>query len=193
MGPVIVDFSTGPLVPAGTGFTFNAVGVSLNAAKHAGRSRLAFGLDVFECPYGRISGWRYSRTIVLQWNVALSSGTATGTAGVFGIENAIGGSGADGLVGSTAGNSLQGSAGNDVLLGGPGNDTLLGGNDNDNLVWSNGDNTDVIDGNLGTDIVSVNGAVAAVTSSPSQAQAHAWPLLEPTWDHSVWISARRNA
>ncbi len=160
-GPVIVDFSTGPLVPAGTGFTFNAVGVSLNAANMQDEAALLSGLTYLNIhtaafPAGIIRGQLFPNG-----NVALSSGIATGTAGVFGIENAIGGSGADGLVGSTAGNSLQGGAGNDVLLGGPGNDTMLGGNDNDNLVWSNGDGTDVIDGNLGTDIISVNGAVAA--------------------------------
>ena len=160
-GPVIVDFSAGPLVPAGTGFTFNAVGVSLNAANRQDEAALLSGTTYFNVhtaafPAGIIRGQLFSGG-----NVSLAGGLATGTGGVTGIENAIGGSGADGLVGTTAVNSLQGNAGNDVLLGGPGNDNMQGGNDNDNLVWSNGDGTDVIDGNGGTDIVSVNGAVAA--------------------------------
>ncbi len=160
-GPVIVDFSSGPLVPTGTGFTFNAVGVSLNAANMQDEAALLSGLTYLNIHTASFPGGVIRGQLFSNGNVVLSSGTATGTAGVFGIENAIGGSGADGLVGSTAGNSLQGNAGNDVLLGGPGSDNMQGGNDNDNLVWSNGDGTDVIDGNGGTDIVSVNGAVAA--------------------------------
>ena len=159
-GPVIVDFSAGPLVAAGTGFTFNAVGVSLSAVNMQDEAALLSGTTYLNVHTATFPGGIIRGQLFSNGNVGLASGRSTGTGGVTGIENAIGGSAADGLVGTTGVNSLQGNAGNDVLLGGPGNDNMQGGNDNDILVWSNGDNTDVIDGNAGTDIVSVNGAVA---------------------------------
>jgi len=103
-------------------------------------------------------------------------GSATGTGGIRGFENATGGSGADTLTGNSDVNVLHGGAGSDTLVGGAGadqlfgdggNDTLVGGtsgdqisgNDgNDLLVWNNGDGSDSMDGGAGTDTVQVNGS-----------------------------------
>ena len=96
------------------------------------------------------------------------AGTATGTAGIANVENAVGGSGSfavgkatfgDGLVGTGGVNTLRGGPGNDVLVGAQGDDTVQGEDGDDIIVWSNGDNSDVMDGGAGSDLVQVNGAV----------------------------------
>lgn len=161
-GAIIIDlaalFGLGTLVPAGTGFTFTATGVSLPAQHEAAflGGITYFNVHTAAAPGGLIRGQIFSNG-----NVNLASGTATGTGGVSNVENAIGGSAADSLVGSFGINNLAGNAGNDTIVAGPGNDTLNGGDNNDVLVWSNGDNNDVLDGGLGTDVVQVNGSVTA--------------------------------
>ncbi len=59
--------------------------------------------------------------------VNLTMGSATGTGGVWNIENVIGGSGADEMTGNSSVNILVGNAGNDTLTGGAGGDILAGG------------------------------------------------------------------
>src|SRR6185295_13928030 len=75
-----------------------------------------------------------------QFSVALASllGTATGTAGISNLENAIGGSANDTLTGSAAANQLTGNNGNDVIQGRAGNDTLDGGLADDLLIGGTG-------------------------------------------------------
>ncbi|HEX4945865.1 MAG TPA: CHRD domain-containing protein, partial [Blastocatellia bacterium] len=158
-GPVIVNLQPlAALVPAGTGFTFNATGVTLPVEHEAAFLGGITYVNVHTAvaPGGLIRGQVFSNG-----NVNLASGTATGTNSVTNVENAMGGSGADSLVGSFGINVLAGNPGNDTIVGGPGNDTMNGGDNNDVLVWSNGDNNDVLDGNLGTDVVQVNGSVTA--------------------------------
>jgi fibronectin-binding autotransporter adhesin len=167
-GPIILPLDTlfglGSLVPSGTGFTFNATGVSLvnsllggaanEAAFLGGQTYLNFHTAAF--PGGEIRGQIFSTG-----NVNVATGTATGTGGVTGVEFAAGGSANDSLVGSFAANTLSGAGGNDTLLGGPGADTFLGGANDDTMVWANGDGSDVMDGEAGADIVTVNGNVTA--------------------------------
>lgn len=59
--------------------------------------------------------------------VNLATGSATGTGGVTGFENVIGGTGNDRLTGDDGANSLTGGDGDDVLNGGLGRDRLDGG------------------------------------------------------------------
>ncbi len=167
-GPIIIPLDTlfglGALIPSGTGFTFNATGVSLaasllggaanEAAFLGGQTYLNFHTAAF--PGGEIRGQIFASA-----NVNLVAGTATGTSGISDIENAIGGSGADSLVGSFAANTLSGLGGNDTILGGPGADTFVGGANDDVMIWSNGDGSDVMDGSTGTDTVAVNGSLTA--------------------------------
>lgn len=158
-GPVIVNLQPlAALVPAGTGFTFTAVGVTL-PTEH--ESAFLGGITYVNvhtaaAPGGLIRGQIFSNA-----NVNLASGTATGTNSITNIENVTGGSGNDSLVGSFAANVLQGNPGNDTIVGGPGADTMAGGDNNDVLVWSNGDGSDVMDGQAGADVVQVNGSLTA--------------------------------
>ena len=52
--------------------------------------------------------------------VDLSAGTATGTAGISGIQNVVGGAGHDVITGDASDNVLAGGAGNDTIAGGDG-------------------------------------------------------------------------
>src|SRR5205814_4355454 len=120
--------NVGTLTPTADGFTYTATGVALPPGSEA-----AFlGDDTYvnvhttAFPGGEIRG-----QIVRQAQSAAAIGTATGTGGVVGIENVIGGSGNDSLVGSPVVNVLRGGAGNDTLLGGVGNDTFDGGANDD--------------------------------------------------------------
>jgi CHRD domain/RTX calcium-binding nonapeptide repeat (4 copies) len=157
-GPIIVPFNTAAIVPAGTGFTFNATGLALPAASEAaflgGGTYVNIHTTAF--PGGAIRGQIFS-----QGNVNLGTGRATGTASIAGIENVQGGSGNDSLVGNNVANLLNGSGGADWIVGAPGADTMSGGAGDDVLVWSNGDGTDVIEGGSESDLVQVNGSLGA--------------------------------
>ncbi len=162
-GPIIIDLQAlGAPVPAGTGFTFTAVGVSLATSLDGGAANEAaflggityLNIHTAAAPGGLIRGQIFTSA-----NVNLAAGTATGTAGISNVENAQGGSGNDGLVGSFAANILDGLAGNDILVGAPGADSVFGGANDDVVVWSNGDNNDLMDGEAGADIVQINGNV----------------------------------
>ena len=158
-GPIIVDFTgVAPLVPAGTGFTFTAPGLTLPAVNEAaflgGGTYVNIHTAVF--PGGAIRGQLFSGG-----NVNLAAGTATGVTNVTGVENATGGTGNDSLVGNNLVNILSGGAGADWIVAGPGNDTLNGDAGADALVWSNGDGTDVDEGGADIDTVVVNGSTAA--------------------------------
>jgi hypothetical protein len=59
--------------------------------------------------------------------VDLATGTATGTAGISGIENFTGGSGNDHITGDANANVINGGGGNDVLVGGGGADLFVVG------------------------------------------------------------------
>jgi acrosin len=83
--------------------------------------------------------------------VNLAAGSATGTAGVFNIQNITGGSGNDILLGSNAANIFSGSGGNDVLAGGGGSDILNGDSGQDILLGGAG--ADALDGGAGDDIL----------------------------------------
>ena len=74
-GPIIVDFTgVAPLVPAGTGFTFNAMGLTLPAVNEAaflgGGTYVNIHTAVF--PGGAIRGQLFSGA-----NVNLAAGIAT--------------------------------------------------------------------------------------------------------------------
>jgi hypothetical protein len=162
-GPIIVDFVPGgtpiaPLVPTPDGFTFSATNVSLPALNEAALLGGVTYVNIHAAPNfpaGQIRGQLFASAAF-----TATGGTGTGTAGISGVENAIGGTGNDSLVGNLGANQLTGLAGNDTIVGAPGSDTLAGGDANDVIAWNNGDGTDVMDGGDGTDIVQVNGAVS---------------------------------
>jgi hypothetical protein len=157
-GPIIVDFSGLPLVPAGDGFTFTAVGLTLPALSEAHFLGGATYVNVHtaEFPAGAIRGQLFSNG-----NVNLTSAVAAGAASVASVENVIGGPGNDSLVGSFAANLIDGAGGDDVIVPGPGADAAFGQTGSDVIVWSNGDGTDVMEGGAGVDAVVVNGSPAA--------------------------------
>ena len=94
--------------------------------------------------------------------VDLAAGTATGTAGIEGFDNATGGEGNDELSGTdpdelsgTDGeNRLDGRGGSDTLTGRGGDDTLLGGAGDDFLFGNAGDDT--LRGEAGTNVLAGN-------------------------------------
>ena len=88
-------------------------------------------------------------------NIDLSSGSATGTSGISGIDNLIGGAGDDTLKLGTGGGILVGGSGTDHLIGGSGTDQLLGGAGDDTLEGGLGD--DILEGGSGADVL-VGGA-----------------------------------
>ena len=157
-GPIIVDFTgVAPLVPAGTGFTFTATGLTLpgvNEAAFLGGGTYV-NIHTAAFPGGAIRGQLFSAA-----NVNLTSGAATGTTGVAYIENVTGGAGGDSLVGNFSVNTLNGGAGADWIVGGPGADTFGGDAGADVLVWSNGDGSDIDEGGADSDTVQVNGSTA---------------------------------
>ena len=171
-GPIIVDFTgVAPLVPAGTGFTFTATGLTLPSVNEAaflgGGTYVNIHTAAF--PGGAIRGQLFTSA-----NVNLASGAATGTTGIAFIENVTGGAGSDSLVGNNSANTLNGGGGADWIVGGPGADTFGGDAGADVLVWSNGDGTDVMEGGADGDTVQVNGATAAaaVTADVFQVAAN---------------------
>jgi Ca2+-binding RTX toxin-like protein len=117
------------------------------------------------------------------------TGTATGVAGVSGIENATGGSGNDTLIGNSAINVLSGGNGNDILIGGGGNDTLNGGNDQDLLIGGTG--SDLIHGNSSDDIliggttVFANETTQTVNLTALDAILAEWQRTDETYSQRV--------
>ncbi|MDX2039045.1 MAG: Ig-like domain-containing protein [Isosphaeraceae bacterium] len=101
----------------------------------------------------------------------LLTGTATGTNGITGFQNATGGSNNDTITAPNGTNStLIGGGGADVLTAGSGTNSLFGGTGNDILngstgsttfTWNNGDGSDVINGSAGFNIIVVNGSNGA--------------------------------
>lgn len=86
-----------------------------------------------------------------------AAGTATGTGGIRGVENATGGANTDTLTGNLNANTLRGGGGADVLIGGPGGDSLFGDAGDDLMIWNNGDGSDLMEGGTNNDTVQVNG------------------------------------
>ncbi|MEZ5715019.1 MAG: matrixin family metalloprotease [Paracoccaceae bacterium] len=80
-----------------------------------------------------------------------ASGADIGSDTLYGIDNAIGGSGHDLLLGNGWGNALEGGGGRDMLIGLAGNDTLSGG-DGDDTIRGNADH-DLVSGGAGDDLV----------------------------------------
>ena len=155
-GPIIVDFTgVAPLVPAGTGFTFTAPGLTLPAGSEAaflgGGTYVNIHTAAF--PGGAIRGQLFSGGNARVCRAALPLAQSVSS----NIENVIGGTGDDSLVGSIGVNGIGGGSGDDWILGGPGNDIQLGEGGNDVLVWSNGDGSDINEGGADTDLVNVNG------------------------------------
>ena len=190
-GPIIVDFTgVAPLVPAGTGFTFTATGLTLPSVNEAaflgGGTYVNIHTAAF--PGGAIRGQLFSAG-----NVNLTSGAATGTTGVAFIENVTGGTGGDSLVGSFSVNTLNGGGGVDWIVGGPGNDTFSGDAGADVLVWSNGDGTDVMEGGADSDTVQVNGSTANADVFRSRPTAPGWISTASPRARSVSTSARRRS
>lgn len=158
-GPIDVDLvGVAPLVPSGTGFTFNATGVPLPAGDEASLLGGLMYLNIHTAAFttGITRGQIFAQTPFVS-----ATGTATGTAGISNVENAVGGDGNDSLVGTTGVNTLQGGAGIDSFVSGPGNDNLAGGTGADLMTWSNGDGTDVINGGADVDTMQVNGSAGA--------------------------------
>jgi Ca2+-binding RTX toxin-like protein len=73
--------------------------------------------------------------------VDLTSGRATGTFAVIGIENVAGGQGNDLLRGNSADNTLVGGGGSDIILGMAGNDTIKGSSGRSLLLGGSGQDT----------------------------------------------------
>jgi hypothetical protein len=71
--------------------------------------------------------------------VNLAAGTATGFAGISGIENVVGSLFNDTLTGDANNNVLIGLSGNDVLQAGSGRDILIGGDGNSTLQGGSGE------------------------------------------------------
>src|SRR5262249_9359304 len=94
-------------------------------------------------------------------NVNLTTGFASGTAGLTSVEKVIGTASNDSIVGTNTANNLSGLARNDILGGGPRADMMDGGDGNDVLVWNNGDGSDLMDGGNDADTVQVNGGSLA--------------------------------
>jgi hypothetical protein len=158
-GPIIVDFTgVAPLVPAGTGFTFTAAGLTLPAVNEAaflgGGTYVNIHTAAF--PGGAIRGQLFPLA-----NAALTTGAATGTTSITNIEQLTGGAGGDSLVGNSGANILSGGPGADWIVGGPGGDTQNGEAGADLMVWSNGDGSDINEGGSELDTVVVNGSPAA--------------------------------
>ena len=155
-GPIIVDFTSGSLVPAGDGFTFTGNDIALPAAQEAallgGQTYLNVHTAAF--PNGAIRGQLIPSALF-----AAAPGTGTGTGGISNVENVTGGSAGDSLVGNLVLNVMAGGGGADTLVASRGNDTAGGGAADDILVWSNGDGTDILDGEGDADRVVVNGSV----------------------------------
>ena len=169
-GPIIVDFTgVAPLVPAGTGFTFTATGLTLPSVNEAaflgGGTYVNIHTAAF--PGGAIRGQLFSAG-----NVNLTTGAATGTTGVAFIENVTGGTAGDSLVGSFSVNTLNGGSGADWIVGGPGNDTFGGDAGADVLVWSNGDGTDVMEGGADSDTVAGQRQHRGRRCVPGRGQRH---------------------
>lgn len=97
-------------------------------------------------------------------NVDLSTGTATGTTVVSGIENVTGGSGDDLIRGAAGSNVLNGGGGNNILIGNDGNDLLLGGSGRDLMIGGLG--ADRLEGGGGDDIL-VGGTTVYDSSNAS--------------------------
>ncbi len=97
-GPIIVDFTAGPLVPAGTGFTFTATGLALtNPQDEAAMLGGATYINVHTAalPGGVIRGQLFPGTF------STAQGNAPGASILNNFSNAIGGSAADGIVGNS--------------------------------------------------------------------------------------------
>ena len=141
-----VDAATGLSISDGTQLLTHAGNVIENLLGGRGDDRYLFHDGAaLAGGSGRISDaagtdWLDYSAYSTPVTVRLSTGAATGTAGVGGLENVVGGSAADVLEGDGHANELWGNAGDDlasgldgddVLDGGSGDDRLLGGRSND--------------------------------------------------------------
>jgi Ca2+-binding RTX toxin-like protein len=106
-------------------------------------------------------------------NVNLAAGTATGAAGVSGIQFVIGGSGADNLTGDNNANTLAGGDGNDTLTGSGGKDTYLfsTGWGKDQVVETPGGGTDTLNLSDVTANLTFTVATGAVTDGTNTVSA----------------------
>lgn len=167
-GALVVPLtSLGTRTPTPEGFNYSVANVPLPALQEAALLGGLLYLDfsvAFES--GRIRGQLLSSS-----NVAVGSGSASGTGGVSNIENVQGGAGADSLVGNAAANTLAGNDGDDTLLGGPGSDSLSGDGGLDTTAWNNGDGSDVTDGGSAADVLQVNGSLTAADTFVLNANA----------------------
>jgi Ca2+-binding RTX toxin-like protein len=135
-GPALFDFGPGSgFTDLGGGFlSKNASGQSDPDISDAALRAGSLYLDVHTTGFGagEIRGQ-------LEFDPEFGySGTATGTAGVGGIESVIGGAGNDDLTGTPASDLIQGRGGADTIDGGPGNDFLFGGTQNDEVLGGEG-------------------------------------------------------
>ncbi|MGE5475718.1 MAG: M10 family metallopeptidase C-terminal domain-containing protein [Bacteroidales bacterium] len=139
---VTVNLSNGTASGAGGTATFSGIENAIGGAGadmligSSGNNTLdgGAGNDVFAASAGNdtIFGGADSDTLTYAGTstsvtVDLSSGTASGaggTATLYGIENAIGGSAADLLIGDSGNNVFEGGAGDDSITGGDGSDTV---------------------------------------------------------------------
>jgi hypothetical protein len=135
-GGLLPNFWTMTGVNKGTfnGLTFTAENVQGGAAKDL------FTLKPGTRVTGKIDGGAgtdaldYSAfTTAVYANLWMGIATGAG-AGIFGIEQVVGGAGSDILVGNSVVNVLNGMAGRDILIGGLGADVLKGGDGDDILI-----------------------------------------------------------
>lgn len=112
-------------------------------------------------------------------NANLSTGSASGTGGVAGIENVAGGAGNDVITGNAGNNLLLGNCGADRLIGSDGHDVLIGGA-----------GADVLDGGIGDDMMvgaattydgNFTGSVGCWASKPRGCRAPRWPCGGRRW------------
>ena len=154
---VTVTYANGALERVLLGDGVNRVTLRPNTATTA-RFEAGMGSDTVAYT-DRDGGWAAWAAAV---QVDLALGTASGTGGLVGFDNVVGGEGSDVLKGNQLQNRLEGCGGGDQIFGFGGNDTLLGGSGTDFLYG--GDNDDslqagpgvagaaqLLAGNLGND------------------------------------------
>jgi len=113
--------------------------------------------------------------------VNLAAGTATGLAGISGIENVTGGDANDMLIGDNNDNVISGGNGDDMILAGGGNDTLNGGNGRDLLAGGSG--ADLIHGNATEDIL-IGGIIAYANESTHAVDLSALNAIMAEWSRT---------
>jgi Ca2+-binding RTX toxin-like protein len=119
--------------------------------------------------------------VTLNLATGTSSGAASGSDNITGVEDVTGSNADDTVDGDSNVNEIAGGSGNDTLRGGDGDDIITAGDGNDNLVGGLGN--DVLLGGTaqaspsGVDTVDYSGAASAVTVNLTGPAPGAFPVL----------------